>query len=1015
MNCLFPQKFLVLPALAAVLLVAANAGTERVLFVSPSGDDQADGSEQAPLRTPGRAQEAARALLKGMNGDVVVNFAPGDYRLDHPWRFTEADSGRNGFHVMYRSSGGPDKARLLGSVALKGWQPVRGGIWKVELPPNRSFHTLYENGMRAQLARFPNLERDPQMPVALGRYLVTLDGTPKQTDKGEPRQRGPGWLTFGAADLPPVTEVTKMRLHIFPGGKCDWVREIHAVTSFDPQSRRLEFDRDPVHGVGVGARFFLEDELGFLDAPGEFFVEEKTRTLYYYPLGKGHPDALGIAAPVLNRLVQFEGKSRSQCVERIVLDGLGLAETDNSPPQALWAYDGLRDGAMVWMRNTAQIEIRNCHLKNSGRSGVIMIGHNVGNCVSGSWIEHMGLNGVSLCNRFSSPDGKEPTADRCENNRIHNTRISHVGELHTYAECVTMFNVSNNELDHCELSHSVRYAITLRGNTGVQYGPPVTTPHPPARGNRCHHLQISHCGQDGGDMGALHAAALNNPGGGSVNTFEQITVADTAAIPSVQDIAPDGIFLDWPKMAMDQVFRHVEIIRSQGGPFRSHGLDNGESARTENVSWKPGFREDLMDYANIGLTDGFPAAFGGRPVRVLRLPPPARVSGRALAHDTVALAWEAGPGAVGLMYRVRRNGQEVACVAEPRWTDRGLRERTTYRYEVAVRVGDFTHFSQPAAFELTTPADGEAPGVRRACASRDGRGVRVVFTEPVDDRLALAPSSYRFSPACRIGSIRKAGGAGVQMALEGLAPGLPSQLFVQGITDLAVSRNSMGGENPIPVTAAPWTVRYSVAADDAAAGLLEDLSGGDNSARLQGGAIIEADSRAVGGAAMVLDGVAAFAEASPSLNLGPGDFTFAVWAYCENSGVILSKGTDFGQPEQWSFGSPKEGVPGSVSLRIKNQYFATGDRSVKQRRWTHLAFARSGKRGVSYVDGVPSGGPHDMSGVSPLVNDRPLRLGRREYEANPVYFKGRIAGLTIWPRALTGDEIRQEAAKKEEP
>ncbi|MDD4872334.1 MAG: hypothetical protein PHR77_17420 [Kiritimatiellae bacterium] len=34
---------------------------------------------------------------------------------------------------------------------------------------------------------------------------------------------------------------------------------------------------------------------------------------------------------------------------------------------------------------------------------------------------------------------------------------------------------------------------------------------------------------------------------------------------------------------------------------------------TENVSWKPGFREELMDYEHIGLTAEFPAEYGGKP------------------------------------------------------------------------------------------------------------------------------------------------------------------------------------------------------------------------------------------------------------------------------------------------------------------------------------------------------------------------------------------------------------------
>ena len=286
--------------------------------------------------------------------------------------------------------------------------------------------------------------------------------------------------------------------------------------------------------------------------------------------------------------------------------------------------------------------------------------------------------------------------------------------------------------------------------------------------------------------------------------------------------------------------------------------------------------------------------------------------------------------------------------------------------------------------------------------------MRVTFSEPVEPASAVAPSSYRFDLPCKVATIQREGAAAVQLTLEGSAPVPPFQFVAEGIADLAAARNRMAG-GAVKVNPSPWTVRYDLESEDGGVKCLEDLSGGDNDAGLQGGAAIEPGMGPHGGAALVLDGTGAFAEASADLNLGPGDFSFAVWVYRESPGVILSKGTDFGQPEQWSFGWPMDGVPGSVSLRIKNQFFATAERSVRDRQWTHLAFVRSGKRGFSYVNGMASGGPHDMPDLTPLVNDRPLRIGRREYAANPAYFKGRVSGLTIWPRALSTDEVRREA------
>jgi hypothetical protein len=269
---------------------------------------------------------------------------------------------------------------------------------------------------------------------------------------------------------------------------------------------------------------------------------------------------------------------------------------------------------MIWMRNAARVEIRECHLRNSGRSGIMIVGQNTGHRVERCWIEQMAVNGITLCNRFVPAEPRQRITDVCERNRILNCRIHDVGTLHLYAACINVMNACDNEIGFCDLSNSARYAITLRGNTNAQRVTPHSfTRFPPARGNHFHHLRIWQCGHDSGDMGALHAAGVNIPGGDCVNTFEQITITDTQAIPSMQDLPPDGIFLDWPFKTMHQVFRCVKVVRPQGRQIRGNGQENVDSAKTENVSWEPGFREALMEDPQIGLQADFPMAFGGRP------------------------------------------------------------------------------------------------------------------------------------------------------------------------------------------------------------------------------------------------------------------------------------------------------------------------------------------------------------------------------------------------------------------
>ena len=593
-------------------------GAGQSLYVSPEGNDAAAGTRDAPFKTVCRAQTEARGLTGKTDGDVVIHLAPGEYRLTRTLEFTEADSGKNGFRVIYRSEGGPGKARLLGSRRLTGWQPHRDGVWKVSVPADLRFHTLYENGQRVWKARWPDADRLAEFPTARGRYLRTESGC-KKLEPGQGKL-GDAWLVYKPEDAPPVTRGSQLRLAIFDCGRSDWMRCIYRVREIDPQTRRLTFsvDESPYGPLAnesfriLGdARYFLEDDLALLDAPGEFFLDQKTGTLYYKPANPGHPDSLNITAPVVDTLVRVQGANREACASNLRFEGLSLEETDDFP-KVWWNCDyGRTDAAVIWLRNTRNVEIENCRLANGGRNGIMFIGHNVEDRVENCLIEHMGVNGVTLCNRFLADDGKSPTRDVCQSNTVRNCRIHDIGEIHCYASCVNVFNASDNRISHCELYNSVRYALTLRGNTNAQHVEPHTfNGLPKCKGNVFDHVRIHHCGQDSGDMGAIHAANLNIPGGDAVNTFDQITVADVRACPSMLDLPPDGIFLDWPSKSMHQVFRNLQIAHVPGKQLRSHKPQNGDSATTENVSWKDGFDAARMDYANIGVTPEFPSEYG---------------------------------------------------------------------------------------------------------------------------------------------------------------------------------------------------------------------------------------------------------------------------------------------------------------------------------------------------------------------------------------------------------------------
>ncbi len=990
-------------ALAALLLAPLAVLQAAEFHVATTGNDTNPGTEAKPFATLERARDAVREALPRATGDIVVSIRAGAYRLEQTLLLTPQDSGRDGVAVVWRSADGIGKARVSGSTPLKGWQRHAGKIWKLRLPGAADFQTLYEDGVRLDKARFPNHRHDAALSSACGGYHVSESGNPK-LDRGDRRS----WLEYAAANAPSTNaSLAQMKVQIFPWGVCDWHRWTCRVTGLDRGAHRIEFDNlgDGTEVLG-GARYFLEDDLAFLDAAGEFYLDRAAGVLYCIPLGRRHPDTLNITAPRLLTLVELQGADRDHCVRNVRFEGLAFEETDAiSPSLFWWAHEwGRRDHALLRLSNTEAVAIHNCRLRNSGRHGVLMVGHNVGNTVCGCRIEQMGISGVTLCNRFSAPKGKGATADRLEQNVLCNNRIHDVGQLGLYAACVELMNCSRNEVCHSELFNSPRYATTMRGNTGAQHGPPITTGLPPAKQNRLHHLRIHHCGQDSGDMGTLHAAGLNNPGGDSTNTYEQITIADTRALDSMMDIPPNGIFLDWPRMAMGQVFRNIHVVRAQGDPFRSNSSENADSAVMTNVSWKEGFDENRMAYGDIGVKADFPAEFGGRPPQPIRLDAPTHLAVAAASHVTVKLRWS--PPATRLSgkpcYVVYRDGKEIACTLDTVFADTSVKESAAHRYEVAARNGDFGPLSpRSAPCDVRVPPDTQPPGLLAARASADLRHVVAVFTKPLNPEVATDLARFTIEPKASIKTVR-AGTAPTTVVIETseLRANASYSLRVKSVTGRTAARN-------VPASgSARFQTDFLLLHNSFDT---EKLAGGFGERFLGGAATVPVVGRT--GRALRLDGRGAWVEGPADLNLGDGDFTLAAWIWKERSGsrVVLSKGNDFNAPGQWTWGWEHPPKANNIAFRSNEQYFASAPDSVPTRRWVHIAFVRKAGIGTSYVNGAPSGEPQDMSKVGDLTNFMPFLIGRRPFERSPAWFGGMIDDLRVYGRALSGDEIRRLA------
>ena len=280
------------------LLLAGCATPQRTVYVAPGGSDGARGTKADPFATLPRALAAVRELRSAEPpaGPVTVYLRGGTYALRAPIVLTPDDSGTSNAPLTVASYPG-EQAVLSGGERLTGtWTRTPGKpYWQLDIPRARSggwvFYSLYVNGQSRERARTPNW----------GEKVLRAEG---REPGGDPRQA----LRYFEGDVNPAwsnpTDIDVVLL-------CSWTPTIHRIKEIVPERRALRFFSAHVRPVDAWERqfrYYLSNVFEALDQPGEWYLNRKTGTLYYYPLPGEDLAAAEVIAPVMkSRMLLFAG------------------------------------------------------------------------------------------------------------------------------------------------------------------------------------------------------------------------------------------------------------------------------------------------------------------------------------------------------------------------------------------------------------------------------------------------------------------------------------------------------------------------------------------------------------------------------------------------------------------------------------------------------------------------------------------------------------------------------------
>jgi Right handed beta helix region len=407
--------------------LARAAASPNAIEVAPDGNDAATAGAVATLE---RAVEIARARPADQPRRIVLRH--GVFTLSRTLQLTAADSGLS-------IEAAPDQHPVLrGGRSVTGFVPWKGSILKAKLAmpgdAKVAVRQLFFNGQRQHLARFPNF--DPDNPYGGGWSYV--DGQRVSIYAPLPDE-SKSRFHYKPQDVHDWSRPGEAEVFIFP--RYNWWNNLLRVRAIDPAAHTIDLSGEASYTIRPGDRYFVQNVLEELAAPGEWYFDRRDDTLYFWPPAPIRADNLdAVCVPTIENMIDARGASD------IRIAGLTLE---------------CADGNAVALTDCTGCRVERCTIRNvgahadSGNAAVkIEGGHDC--VVAGNDIYGVGGDGIFL----SGGDRKTltPSNHAADNNYIHNT-----GVYYKQGVGVQLHGVGNRAT-HNLIHDTPRMGILFMGN-----------------------------------------------------------------------------------------------------------------------------------------------------------------------------------------------------------------------------------------------------------------------------------------------------------------------------------------------------------------------------------------------------------------------------------------------------------------------------------------------------------------------------------------------------------------------
>lgn len=461
----------VLGAVTAVIIstvgtpsvMTASATVAYTFYAAPTGSGT-DCSLAAPCSLTG-ARDKVRTVTAGMTGDIVVNLRGGTYSITSPLTLTASDSGLNDHSVIWQAYGS-EKPVLSGGTSLSGgWILIdaakniyrKTGVTSVfrDLSVGTSASTV-----PAIRARQPNLTSNAN----LGAFQRVVDVDPTSATYRVAVNEVAAWNNLQNVEMVDLPHWYHNRLRV----ASYTTDSTYAYVTFQSPESGVAFAKGA--SFYQNSAYYWENAYEFLDAPGEWYLDDPADNLYYIPRAGEDMATASVVAGVTPTLLNFAGTAAAP-VENVQVRGLEFTHTGWDGPsssglvasQAVRPVYGSAIPEAVHVQYAQNIRFNGNTFQQLASEAISFTVGVKNSRIVGNTFAAIGANAVVLDERGV----KNPSAtDQTESVLVANNTFAGMGKTYDNGDAIVAYFVKDTVIEHNTISDTSYTAIQVGGQTG---------------------------------------------------------------------------------------------------------------------------------------------------------------------------------------------------------------------------------------------------------------------------------------------------------------------------------------------------------------------------------------------------------------------------------------------------------------------------------------------------------------------------------------------------------------------